>query len=646
MKTLEELQRALKFDGKQHQKLCDAIMHRIRMSRDKMSERYLQMARNEEQYSAYVHEKDVDNVRKNKKIEEGEHDYVSIEVPYSYAVTMTIHTYITSVFLSRNPVYQMTGRHGETEQSVQAVEALMDYQRVAGQHMIPLFVWLFDPLKYGFGVVGQYWDEETIQCRKFKEEVPTFLGMPIPGRKPQRVPYVENIRGYFGSKLFNVRPQDFFPDVRVPLSKFQDGEFCARYVEIPWADLYEGQGAGRYFNVEHARREDGAEGTVQRDIGSEHVSTLPGERINELATNERPDALFKGYEFQWKCSPSMWGLGDESRREVWVFTVSKTGTIIEARPMGMYYAGFSYDVILYEPDGYNVFPTASLERIKPLNDVLSWLINTHFYNVRSALNNQFVVDPTMVVMKDVLSRKPGQIIRLKPEAYGRDVRTAITQLPVGDVTRGNLQDAQLVEMMIQRVLGATDNIMGMVSQGGRKTATEVRSSTSFGVNRIKTLCELASAYGFSPMMQRMIQTTQQMYEGDDRKYKLIGDLSSMSPMAMQIDPETIAGFYDFVPVDGTLPVDRYAQAQLWQALLGQVRNFPQIMQQYDIAKIFAWVATLSGLKNVQQFRINPQSMGTLQGQVQAGNMVPISSAMQDLERVPDGGRIANMGAAG
>lgn len=641
----DSIRRQLKFDTDKHRRLSEAIMQRIRMSRDKFADRYADFADNEKQFSAYVPAKDVDTARKQNKKISGEHDYVTIEVPYSYAVVMTIHTYISSVFLSRNPVYQVQGRHGESELQIQGLEALLDYQRVAGKHTVPLFIWLFDPLKYGYGVIGQYWDEEEVQVRKFREETDTFLGIPIPGRKAKKVPYIERVKGYQGSKLFNVRPQDFFPDPRIPLSRFNEGEFCARYIEIPWMTLAENEMDGRYFNTQQARRTQRSEGSIARDLGATEINSIPEDDVQEY-WSDRPDSVFKGYEFQWFLSPKAWGLGEESRHEMWIFTVNKLGTIIEARPAGVYYRGFSYDVIMYEPDGYNLFPLSALERIKPLNDVLSWLVNTHFYNIRAALNNQFIVDPTMVVMKDLTTRQPGQIIRLKPEAFGRDVRTAITQLPVTDITRTHLADAQLIELMIQRVLGATDNIMGMVNSAGRKTATEVRSSTSFGVNRIKTLCELASANGFDPFMSKMIQTTQQFYEGSDLKYKVVGDLALLAPQSIEITPEAIAGFYDFVPVDGTLPVDRYAQAQLWQLLLGQIRNFPQIMAQYDIGRIFAWVASISGLKNVQQFRVQAQDPAALAAQVQAGNMVPVSDALGDLTRVPDGGRAPDMGATG
>lgn len=648
----DSIRKRLQHSKEDHRIIADAIMQRLRMSRDKMSERYEELADNERQFNAYVPTREVDELRKRKKKVDGTHDYVTIEVPYSYAVVMTIHTYLTSVFLARSPVYQIQARHGEPEMQVQQMEALLDYQRLVGKHSVPLFAWLFDPLRYGFGVLGQYWDEEEIQVRKFVDVPETFLGVRVPGGKVRRESQVERVPGYRGTKLFNVRPQDFFPDTRLPLSRFQEGEFCGRYVEIPWLQLEEGAASGRYFNLDKARRARSEGGMLTRETGADEVMSLPGETIDEYqdsfpaATRHKPDSIFRGFEIQWRLRPNMWKLGDEGRHEVWIFTVSKEGTIIEARPQGMYYNGFSYDVILFEPDGYNLFPYSALERIKPLNDVLSWLVNTHFYNIRAALNNQFIVDPTAVVMKDVTSRTPGQVIRLKPEAFGRDVRTAITQLPVGDVTGRHLQDAQIVEMMIQRALGATDQVMGMQSGSGRKTATEIRTATSFGANRLKTMCELASAYGFEPMVQRLIQTTQQMYEDDGRKFRLVGDLASFSPTATAVDPEAIMGFYDFVPVDGTLPIDRYAQVQLWNQLMQQGFQIPQVAQSYDFGRIFAWVAALAGLKNVNQFRIQPTSGESLQQQVQAGNAVPVEEAMRDLNAVPDEGRPEGMGQTG
>jgi hypothetical protein len=177
--------------------------------------------------------------------------------------------------------------------------------------------------------------------------------------------------------------------------------------------------------------------------------------------------------------------------------------------------------------------------------------------------------------------------------------------------------------MIQRVTGVNDSLMGMVNSG-RKTATEVRSSTTFGINRLKTVTEYMSAVGMGPWTQQIVQTTQQLYD-QDRKYKIVGDLAQFGDKYLNVTPEQIAGFYDYVPVDGTLPVDRFAQVNLWQNLMGQAAQVPQIMQQYDFAKIFAFVAQLAGLKNINQFKVSVVPDAMMQQAVQAGNSVPATA---------------------
>jgi hypothetical protein len=185
---------------------------------------------------------------------------------------------------------------------------------------------------------------------------------------------------------------------------------------------------------------------------------------------------------------------------------------------------------------------------------------------------------------------------------------------------------ELVADFIQRVTGVTDPTMGMLPNKSHTTATASRISSTFGVNRMKTNCEYYSAMGFSPFAQVLIQRTQQ-HMSFDQMFRVAGDLSQFGNPFVQVSPATIAGFYDFVPVDGTMPVDRFAQANLWQQILGQLRNFPQIMATYDMTKIFAWVATLAGIKNISQFRLVPDQV--LMQQAQAGNVIPLQQAMRD-----------------
>jgi hypothetical protein len=196
---------------------------------------------------------------------------------------------------------------------------------------------------------------------------------------------------------------------------------------------------------------------------------------------------------------------------------------------------------------------------------------------------------------------------------------------------------QIIADMMQRATGVTDNIMGMLDGGGRKTATEVRTSSGYGASRLKTTCEYFSAVGFAPLSQKLIQNTQQYYDSE-RKYRLVGNLAEFSPQFVNITPQDISGFYGFVPVDGTMPIDRFAQVNLWQMLFGQIAQIPQIAQQYDLAKIFGWVANLGGLKNVSQFRVQVVPDEQLQQSAQAGNSVPVNPP-----NITEPGQIPGMG---
>lgn len=649
--STKEIATALRYGSAAHSRVRDALKARIKMSANKMDSRYRQMAVNEELFQSYIPEKEVDAIRRRKKQNEGEVDYSTIEIPHSYAVVMTSHTYYSSVFLSRNPVFQLAGRHGEPENKRAAVEAMLGYQLQVGGMLANLFCWLLDPGKYGYSVIGHHWDKEITRVRQFVDQPQTILGIPLPGLPPKKVAQLHELTGYEGNKIYNVRPQDFFPDPRVALVNFQKGEFCARYVEVSWSEIYSGQQTGRYFNYDTLRRMRDSRDTYQanditRDEGSSRVTQLPGATEPE-AGYDVPVGFVKSHEIYLKIIPSEWRLGTGSQEEIWVFNLTTNGVLFGANPLGEYHGKFPFDILLDEIDGYTIYPKSTLERCKPLNDVLTWLINSHFYNVRSAMNNQFIVDPSMVVMKDVESKDPGKIIRLKPAAYGKDVRMALTQLQTMDVTKGHIgQDLNVVIDFIARMTGTNDTVMGMINSGGRKTATEVRSSTSFGVNRLKTMCEWHSAVGFTPLVQKLVQRTQQHYSAE-KQFRLVGDLAQFSQQFAMVTPDDIAGFYDYEAVDGTLPIDRFAQANLWQMLMGQMQHYPQIMMTYDIAKIFAWVAQLAGIKNLASFKITPDQ--ALMNQVQAGNVVPLQQAMKDTGlkgNMNEPRQIPGMGATG
>ena len=625
------------FGKKHHAKIMSEFDKRWKAAKEAQDLRTVKWQESEDTFMMYIPEADLDNARKRNR-QKGKPSYVNINIPYSYAMLLTSHTYYTSVFLARDPVLQVRGRHGEAQNAEMAMESLLDYQLNTGENTPPLYIWLLDVGKYGHGVLGQYWDKEEITTSQWKEVPETFLGVPIPG-KFKKVMASSTSFGYVGNKLYNIRPHDFFTDPRYPVYRFQDGEFCIVYDKVGWHKLVEGHGQGKYYNLDYVKS-CGSVGSADQDRGSTRVQLpLDGAQVNLY---ENAPSTVELYEFHWQIIPRDWGLGNGTKPEKWVFTIANKKAIISAQPLGLLHGKFPFDVLQFEIDGYSLQSRGMMEILDPLNKTMEWLVNSHFYNVRASLNNQLVYDPSKIYAKDLESTEPGFMVRLKPAGYGGDIRQMVAQLPVQDVTRANLADTDIVGSMAQRIMGVNDNIMGMVNSGGRKTATEVRSSSTFGINRLKTNCEWFSATGFSPMSAKMISSTQQLMD-IERQYRIVGDQAQWMGRYIQITPDMIQGAFDFVPVDGTMPVDRFAQANLWQQMFGTMSKVPQIMQGYDVGRIFAFVAQLAGLKNINQFRINVVPDGTMpQGvPVNAGGSLPAGRS-----NFNEPGQIPGMGSTG
>ena len=619
--------KVIPFDSPDHRRILDAIIARYNYSHDRMSEFHENWRRNEETVLAYLPTSENDRIRKQLR-HDGSPQYTTIQIPYSYALLLASHSYWSTVFLSRDPVFQYKGRHGESAINEQAVEAVMAYQFMAGEWAMPLYIWLYDAAKYGLGVVCNYWAEEKETVSSIVEEPWEILGVPIPGRT-HKVTKTEVIPGYEGNRLFNVRPFDFYPDPRKPVWDLQRSEFCGRVYDENWGWLIRGETDGRFYNLEDVWRN--VQLQSNRDEGSAQLK-MPFD-YHSMALSSNIDDYNKGYvevlEMYIDLIPADWGLGNRTRPEKWVFMVANEAVIFSAQPLGFYHNKFPFHTIPYELEGYQIATRSLLDITQPLNDTLTWLINSHFFNVRKALNDQFIIDPSRIEMRDVNNPGPGRIWRLKPAAYGTDPKTAFTQVPTLDITRANLQDAQVVGEMMQRLPGTMDNIQGQTKPGGRKTATEMRQAAGFGSSRLKTNAEIMSASGWSKLAQVALQSTQQMYT-KERFYRLVGALGERYT---QVGPEEIKGFYDYQPVDGTLPADRFAMMSMWKEMFREVMQIPQIAQRYDLGRMFEYVAQLGGMRAISAFRLEIQPDAALAAQAQAGNVVPMQP-----QGGPPGGR--------
>jgi hypothetical protein len=99
---------------------------------------------------------------------------------------------------------------------------------------------------------------------------------------------------------------------------------------------------------------------------------------------------------------------------------------------------------------------------------------------------------------------------------------------------------------------------------------------------------------------------------------------------VRVTPYDLAVNYDLIVRDGSIPGGNFSSA--WIDLFKIIGTQPELMQQFDVTRIFMYIAQQLGAKNVEDFRRN---MDQIQPQVvsdeaalrgaEAGNLVPVGA---------------------
>ena len=616
----DDVKRALRFGGKEHERVREAIRERYRMSKRALETRHTKWRADEARFQAFVPETEAEANRKALRATTGQPQQTNLIVPYTYAIQMTMHTYLSSVYLGRDPIFQFEGTDSGGAAGKMALESAIRWTLKQGKSVPRYYLHLMDLSKYGMAVTGSYWEERFV---RYKKKVSGFRKV-----GPFQVPDTEEIRyveaehlKFAGTRVYNVRPFNFFPDTRRSLFDYQEGEFCiVRIDDMSMQDVMEGD---QYFNKEFASRsrrgqhDDPGHSATDRPIRDDDFY----EPMGKWALGVRP-----AIEAHIWIQPKKWGLGDEDKRELWVFTLFDDEIIVEAQPCDYMHGEFPYDMQVSEMNAHDLGLRSPGETVEQLQYLLDWLVNAHYYNVRKALNDQFLVDPSMVRVKDLKDPEPGNLILLKPEAYGMgQLDQAVRQFKTVDVTASHLNDLGVVGSMMQRASGVMDNVMGMQSPNSRRSATEAQAANSMSINRLKTLADFGSEMYWGPHAIKHVQNMQQ-YMDKTLQVRISGDSladargKGLKGM-MEITPEDIVGAYEFQPVDGTLPIDRMAQAQMWKEMVMLGAQLPGVMETYDMGGIYTWVGEMMGLRGLRNFKLQVTDEEVLLAQLKAGVMV-------------------------
>lgn len=606
----------LKPETEPHRKVIEKLNAMWTFGKDEMKKHYSRFNYAEQRVQAFVSMADYDRLMNETRAQDAlPPEPVSVIVPYSYATLHAAATYISSVLLGRKPVFPLMATRGTESERARYMEIALqnhlDYSR--GQETLWQLIW--DPTVYGFGVIKNYWEERTGSTVKW-----------IAGQRTMATELT--FAGNVGSA---VDPYAFCPDPRVPMHQCNTrGDFMFCETQISGTVLKDMEKQGSLKHIKYVL--DKWKSRSSRDTGpiSDNARRVKiGMRAEEIRTPAKVTDFVRVREGTVRLVPKDWGLGDSDISELWKFSWTEF-QIIQAEPLGMIHQ--QHPMLCTEPTsfGHDFMSIAMHDMIGPFQDIISWLVSSRMENVRTAINNQFVADPARVDVNDIRSSAIGRVIRLKQTAMGLPIKDAIMQLLVQDVTSGHIADIQTMRILADTITGVNDNLRGIQTAGGRRSATEARMSMQAGASRLSQLAVRISAQAMLPLVQQMISNIQQ-FMPDKMWVEMTGDEGAQS---FQLTPEMITGSFNYQVSDGTLPYDKQALLEQWKEIMFGVAQDPELRQTYSIPKIFRHVAQLGGAKDIDSFKVaqmpgmgNPFQTGAAMDPGNQPGMVPIGAGM-------------------
>lgn len=592
-----------------HKRLLSHVRELVKMSRDHMTQFYDTWDQHDDVYQG----KRMPDESDKKADKRGEP--TKMVVPLTYAQIQTFIAFCFATFFQRERVYELVGMGPEDAKPAKVGEALLERDLSYNNIQLKVYQFLLDAGKYGLGIIKSGWVEEKQLVQEEQTTSKSFLGLNFGSRTSTVDTWKVK---YAGNKLFNISPYRFFPDPRVPFTRLNEGEFCASEDSISYVDLRRLENDGAVAGIDWVK-------TVSKD-----AFALSGRRMNNTTLHDGSESTASSIsrkggqhiltEIQVKLIPSDFELEDGKplgkekypvTYNVWVVNDQR---IVKAEPLGYVHEQFTYDVGEVNPDMHNLVNEGLAGVIDQLQSVITWLINSHITSVRKSIDNRLIVDPAGIEMQDLKERRP--IIRLKQEASRTGVDKWVKQLDVRDVTQNHISDANELQAIVQIVTGINDNALGQFHTG-RRSATEARSVNSATAARLKMVASLLWKAALEPLGRKLLSN---LRDGLDAEtfVKVLGEEADPNTFTKftKVTKQDLIGDYDFEVFDGTLPSERYTQAETLQELLLALLSNPNAMALlgYDPRKLADEILELKGIRNPTRMKLDQVRMQEMQQQ--------------------------------
>ena len=425
----------------------------------------------------------------------------------------------------------------------------------------------------------------------------------------------------YGCAVRSLDPYRIFPDPSCPIERMaEDGEFFG------WLEQH------TYNNLLNRER------TKRSCFNGKYLPALIGSIPTYLDGRGLTHNLDSYNRTIWttpvfvKLIPKEFHLGESEYPEIWFFEVAGEQVILQAHKIKPIRSMIFPIVVGADGfDGSSTTPTSRLEAIQGLQTVVDWLITSHIRQARLAVNNRMIVDPTKIEVEDLANGRT--FIRTKRSGLGTDVRAAVMQLQINDVTRQHMADVPLMVSAMRDTIGTDTMAMGSLRDGGpeRLTSQEANATSRGAANRFNRLLKVLHLQVMMTLGEDMAWLTKQNINKEffvdvPVRYQHMFDGKSFAMVDKKVRD-----------ILGTAGVDITVSHSLYSSdneltgltsLLKIVSESPVLASMYNIPAILERIFERNGVLDISDLRLAPAVQKSvmpdeaLQKGVQSGQFVP------------------------
>jgi hypothetical protein len=622
-----------------HDKLRNVIWAHARESRNVMQCRFSSWKEIDKTLTTYISVSDAKSLEEDTLAETDPDKPTSIVFPYSYSMLEALLTYMSMAFF-QDPTFQYEGVEDDDTVGAMLMEMCVRLHCIKHKVNLNLHTMFRDSFAYGIAPTIPTW-LKTYGNKAIRSTNSTESPLGLSQQGEVRFEYGLLFEG---NALSNIDPYMWLPDPSVSSSDVQKGEFEGFVDRTNYMTLLSeetNQKGSGLFNVKYLKSKLNRRSTLALDESSRQDKF--GGVSNPSNTMSESTSLVDVIKMCITLIPKDYELSESESPEKWYFELASDDIIIRCEKANYNHGLYPVAVASPEFDGYSPTPIARLEILYGLQHTLDFLFNSHITNVRKAINDMLIVDPYLVNINDLKSPKPGKLIRLRRPAWGRGVDKVVQQLAVQDITRANISDSAYITQFMDR-LGADQSMMGSLRMGGpeRLTGAEFQGTRSSAIGKLQRIAMIISLQAMQDIGTMFAAHTQQ-YQTQETYVKIVGrhadqlnaifaKTNQQAPSRLKVTPYDLAIATDLIVRDGSIPGGNFSSA--WIDLFKTIGTQPELASQFDIVRIFMYIANQLGAKNVEDFKrvastTNVVTMpdAKVMNEVQKGNLIPTNEVI-------------------